>query len=93
MVSVFINMPVVRRVTGQARFSIEGDSVSEVIANLERLHPGSRSRIIADETTFQGYLMVIARFSGQSEFVVVARPDDDRIGLMDLQFLPISCGG
>lgn len=58
MPSVRIPTPLRRCTGGRARVEVEGEDVAEVLAALERAHPGIGSRVLDDAGRLRGFVHV-----------------------------------
>ncbi|MHB8947185.1 MAG: ubiquitin family protein [Bacillota bacterium] len=92
MPAIRVTLPTLVTLTGERTFSVEGGSVAETMRHLERAYPGFAKKVTA-AGRFQGHLMVVAKYAGETVAELTPRPDDDRPGLVELAFLPIPEGG
>ena len=58
MSSVFIPSPLRRYTAGQSKVQVSGDTISELIENLERQYPGVKSRLCDDSGQIKRYVNV-----------------------------------
>ena len=58
MSSVFIPSPLRRYTAGQSKVQVSGDTISELIENLERQYPGVKSRLCDESGQIKRYVNV-----------------------------------
>ena len=58
MSSVFIPSPLRRYTAGQSKVQVSGDTISELIENLERQYPGVKSRLCDESGQVKRYVNV-----------------------------------
>jgi predicted phage tail protein len=93
LAKVFINVPLLVEITGEKRFHIQADSVAEALEHLENTYAGFKTRMYQEDGSFQGHLLVSAKYAGESNSRVVKGSRDDKKGLMELHILPVPHGG
>lgn len=93
LAKVFINVPLLVEITGEKRFHIQADSVTEALGHLEDTYPGFKIRMYQEDGSFQGYLLVSAKYAGESNSRVIKETRDDKKGLVELHILPVPHGG
>ncbi len=93
MVQVTLNVPLLTELTGAKRFFAAGGSVTEVLEHLYGTYPGFKEQLLQKNGSFQGYLLVTAKYAGESSASILKEPRNDRKGLIELLILPIPHGG
>lgn len=93
MASVFLNAQLLEEVTKVKSFSVEGDTVAQVLDNIEKKFPGFKSKLLTNEKTFKNYLLVAGTYKEGEENKVIERVDDNKENLVELKIITIPCGG
>lgn len=93
MARVTLNMPLLTELTGAKRLHADGRSVTDVLEYLDNEYPGFKERLLKDDGSLQGYILLTAKYEGESSSRIVKDPQDARTGLLELFILPVPHGG
>jgi molybdopterin synthase sulfur carrier subunit len=87
MATVWIPSTACDLTSGKSKVEVDGETVSEVIRNLDLIHPGISSVLIQDNSLRPGYVIAVDGTISSRQLLQAVQPDSE------IHFIPAIFGG